>query len=82
MPHSRRKLAKTLSGQALFAAKLLAGEMPQDIEEAFKDTGLSLFPKKLTDLLTDCSCPDRSSPCKHIAFVAPEADRLDSTTAQ
>ena len=42
-----KKLAKTLSGQALFAAKLLAGEMPEDIEKAFTDTGLSLFPEKL-----------------------------------
>lgn len=64
-----RKLAKTLSGQALFAAKLLAGEMPQDIEEAFTGAGLSLFPEKLRDLVTDCSCPDWSNPCKHIAAV-------------
>ncbi len=50
-----RKLVKALSGQALFAAKLLRGEMPQDIEEAFKQTPvgnrghtrLSLFPEKL-----------------------------------
>jgi uncharacterized Zn finger protein len=64
-----KKLAKTLSGQALFAAKLLAGEMPQDIEDAFKEAGLSLFPERLRDLVTDCSCPDWSNPCKHIAAV-------------
>ena len=64
-----KKLAKTLSGQALFAAKLLAGEMPQDIEKAFTDAGLSLFPEKLKDLVTECSCPDWSNPCKHIAAV-------------
>ncbi|MCK4660452.1 MAG: SWIM zinc finger family protein [Phycisphaerae bacterium] len=64
-----KKLAKALSGQALFVAKLLAGEMPQDIEEAFTDAGLSLFPEKLKDLKTDCSCPDWSNPCKHIAAV-------------
>src|SRR5262245_36563358 len=43
------KLTDTLAGQALFAAKLLAGEMPQDIEEPFQDAGLSLFPEKLGD---------------------------------
>jgi len=64
-----RKLAKTLSTQAIFAAKLLAGEMPQEIEGAFKDAGLSLFPSKLRDLETECSCPDYSNPCKHIAAV-------------
>jgi uncharacterized Zn finger protein len=64
-----RKSAKALSQQALFAAKLLAGEMPQDIEQAFKDVDLSLFPGKLKDLETNCSCPDWSNPCKHIAAV-------------
>jgi len=64
-----KKLAKNLAGQAIFAAKLLAGEMPQDIEKAFEDVGLSLFPDKLKDLQTDCSCPDWSNPCKHIAAV-------------
>ncbi|MBI2924570.1 MAG: SWIM zinc finger family protein [Verrucomicrobia bacterium] len=63
------KLGKALSRQAIFAAKLLAGEMPQDIEQAFADAGLSLFPQKLDDLDTDCSCPDWSNPCKHIAAV-------------
>jgi uncharacterized Zn finger protein len=63
------KLGRALSQQALFAAKLLAGEMPQDIETAFTNASLSLFPDKLDDLQTDCSCPDWSNPCKHIAAV-------------
>lgn len=62
-----RKLAKALSHQAIFLAKLLAGQMPEDIEKAFKGAGLSLFPERLRDLKTDCSCPDWSNPCKHIA---------------
>ena len=64
-----QKLAKALSREAIFSAKLLAGEMPQDIEKAFKETGLSLFPEKLKDLKTACSCPGWSNPCKHIAAV-------------
>lgn len=64
-----QKLATVLSQQAIFTAKLLAGEMPQDIEQAFKGAGLSLFPAKLKDLETECSCPDWSNPCKHIAAV-------------
>ena len=63
------KLIEALSGQALYSAKLLAGEMPQDIEEHFKKAKLSLFPEKLGDLTTACSCPDSSNPCKHIAAV-------------
>jgi uncharacterized Zn finger protein len=64
-----KKLARALSGEAIFAAKLLAGEMPQEIEQVFTRSGLSLFPANLRDLETDCSCPDWSNPCKHIAAV-------------
>jgi uncharacterized Zn finger protein len=61
------KVLDALSRQALFAAKLLAGEMPQDIEPMFQEVGLTLFPSKRADLMTSCSCPDSSNPCKHIA---------------
>jgi uncharacterized Zn finger protein len=64
-----QQLAAVLSRQVIFTAKLLDGEMPQDIEQAFKDAGLSLFPTQLEDLQTECSCPDWSNPCKHIAAV-------------
>jgi uncharacterized Zn finger protein len=74
-----QKLVKVLSRQAIFSAKLLMGEMPLDIEKVFKEAALSLFPDKLKDLKTDCSCPDWSNPCKHIAAVyyllAEEFDR-------
>ncbi len=53
--------------------------MPEDIEESFEGAKLSLFPHKLKDLETDCSCPDWSNPCKHTAAVfyllAEEFDR-------
>ena len=58
-----------MAGQAVFAAKLLAGEMPQNIEEAFGVAGASLFPRAVHELQTDCSCPDWANPCKHIAAV-------------
>ena len=62
-------LAEKLALKPIFAAKLLSGEMPEDIDSAFKEIGLSLFPETLDDLETDCSCPDWSNPCKHIAAV-------------
>jgi len=68
-PGGWQKLAKVLSCQAVFLAKLLAGEMPQEIEKVFGSAGLSLFPQRLKDLETNCSCPDWSNPCKHIAAV-------------
>jgi uncharacterized Zn finger protein len=63
------KIEKVLAGKPIYAARLLAGEMPHDIEEAFVQAGLPLFPAASRDLETDCSCPDWSNPCKHIAAV-------------
>jgi len=61
------KVIDALAEQAIFSAQLLAGEMPQEIEQAFEKAKVSLFPSKRGDLATDCSCPDYSNPCKHIA---------------
>lgn len=63
------QVIEAMAAQAIFAAKLLAGEMPTDIEEAFESVNLSLFPTRVKDLVTDCSCPDWANPCKHIAAV-------------
>ena len=63
------RVTEAMASQAIFAAKLLAGEMPTDIEEAFDAVNVSLFPTAETDLDTDCSCPDWANPCKHIAAV-------------
>lgn len=58
---------RELAGNAWYLAKLLAGEMPEDIEDVFERIGLSLFPAKASDLSLDCSCPDWEVPCKHLA---------------
>ena len=58
-----------LADQAIFTAQLLAGEMPDEIEEVFAAAGVSLFPKSRSQLRTDCSCPDWANPCKHVAAV-------------
>jgi len=67
--HEWEKAIDAMATKAVFAAKLLSGEMPQDIEEAFSDARAALFPKNKEELETDCSCPDWSNPCKHIAAV-------------
>ncbi|MER6992877.1 SWIM zinc finger family protein [Saccharopolyspora hirsuta] len=61
------QVERALAGQALYAAKLLAGEMPTDVEEVFADLGLELFPTTMRELTMDCSCPDWEIPCKHLA---------------
>ena len=63
------RLTSTFFERPVIAAKLLAGQMPADIENIFEEIGLSLFPKTESDLTTDCDCPDWSNPCKHIAAV-------------
>lgn len=76
--HDWEQVLDAMASQAIFAARLLAGEMPTDIEDAFRAVHLSLFPTRGSDLVTDCSCPDWANPCKHIAAVYYIlADRFD-----
>jgi len=63
------KVTDAMTSKAIFVAKLLAGEMPQNIEEAFAQVRVSLFPQAKMELITSCSCPDWANPCKHIAAV-------------
>jgi len=72
------EIASAMAAQAVFASKLLAGEMPVNVEEAFSRSSTTLFPTK-REIKMDCSCPDDANPCKHIAAVyyilAEEFDR-------
>lgn len=63
------QVIEALAADAWFAAKLLAGEMPPDIEEVFTAAGIALFPASMRELSLDCSCPDWGVPCKHLAAV-------------
>lgn len=70
-PLSERDWEKVLTALAerpYFVAQLLAGEMPQEIEEAFQAVRLDLFPAK-RELKQSCNCPDSASVCKHLAAV-------------
>jgi uncharacterized Zn finger protein len=64
-----REAEARLASQALFRARLLAGEMPAEIEQVFADCGSPLFPEPSRDLTMSCNCPDWSVPCKHLAAV-------------
>jgi uncharacterized Zn finger protein len=71
-----RQVEDQLAARALYRAKLLAGEMPAEIEEVFADCGTPLFPRSARDLKMSCSCPDWEVPCKHLAatcYVLAEA---------
>jgi uncharacterized Zn finger protein len=61
------QVEQALAENAWYTAKLLSGEMPDDIEDVFAGLGLSLFPATARELTLDCSCPDHAVPCKHLA---------------
>jgi len=88
------KIIKRISVHAGWMSKLLLGQMPDDIEDAFinfeknfkgncegglkgkvkednfkKDFKENFLPGAKKDLITNCSCPDWSNPCKHVAGV-------------
>jgi len=60
---------ESLSQKALLRATLILGEMPKQIEQAFVNNGLNLFPYSLSDIISECSCPDKANPCKHIGAL-------------
>ena len=45
-----------LGEQALYAAQLLAGDMPPEIETVFQDAGIALLPASLHELQHTCDC--------------------------
>lgn len=63
------RVVDAMASQALYAAQLLNGEMPLEIEDVFTAAGVSLFPSVTEDLISECSCPDWSDFCKHRAAV-------------
>src|SRR5690348_4149148 len=75
----RGKLGIALADDLALVARLIGGELPPAVEKCFANAGAPLFPDRAEDLITWCSCPDSSNPCKHIAAVyyllAEEFDR-------
>ncbi len=56
--------------QAVYAAKLLAGELPPNIEDVFASQKLRLFPDS-GELKSTCNCRDTIKPwCKHACCLA------------
>ncbi|WP_025617153.1 SWIM zinc finger family protein [Salinispora cortesiana] len=61
------RVEEELAAQAFFSARLLAGDLPAELEELFVAAGAPLFPAGLAELGQWCSCPDGAVPCKHLA---------------
>ncbi len=71
-PPQWKKVVEMLGHRASFTASLLAGELPETISQVFEQCGLSLFPKRVREFKSSCTCPHHSKPCDHIAatFIA------------
>nr|WP_244235805.1 SWIM zinc finger family protein [Micromonospora inaquosa] len=61
------RIEDELAGQAFFSARLLAGDLPDELEELFVAAGAPLFPAAVDELTQRCNCPDFAVPCKHLA---------------
>lgn len=59
-------LLDAIARRPLFSARLLAGELPADLETVFADQGLSLLPER--GVTTSCTCFSEAS-CAHVAAV-------------
>jgi uncharacterized Zn finger protein len=61
-----RRIERALAAEAIHAARLLAGDLPEDLDSLLAGYGLSLFPGELTDIALECSCPAWHKPCAHL----------------
>jgi uncharacterized Zn finger protein len=62
------RVVQEMAREAVFAAKLLVGEMPASIGEPFSVCGASLLPAKPAELKVECTCGEKL-PCKHVVAV-------------
>ncbi|MEO6324796.1 MAG: hypothetical protein ABIT01_08685 [Thermoanaerobaculia bacterium] len=60
---------QTMAGKASFAASLLSGTIPHDIDAAFTGTGRTLLPESPDELKMSCDCSDEATLCEHRAAV-------------
>lgn len=73
-PAARERIVSALRDEPMDVARLLADDLPSEVERLFEDAGYDLFPGgKLGpgryDMTSACSCPDYANPCKHAASV-------------
>lgn len=65
-----QRVVDALGSQALFAAQLLAGDLPPDLDRTVAAVGVQLLPMRLDEIEHDCSCQvDRRKICDHVMAV-------------
>ena len=68
------RIVAAIRREPMLVARLLADDLPTEIDLIFRAEGYDLFPGgKLGpgkyDMTTACSCPDYANPCKHTSAV-------------
>lgn len=71
---ARERIVAAMRDEPIIVARLLADDLPTEVEMAFRTEGLELFPgSKLGpgkyDMTCSCTCPDYANPCKHTSAV-------------
>ena len=70
---AHERIVNSLRSEPMLVARLLADDLPTEVESVFRAAGCDLFPGgKLSpaagrryDVITACTCPDYANPCKH-----------------
>jgi uncharacterized Zn finger protein len=63
------RIISLMGRRAIYAAQLMNGEMPEDIDTVFQAAGVSLFPTSMHDLGASCTCSEWPSACRHVIAV-------------
>jgi uncharacterized Zn finger protein len=63
------RVVGALARQAIYTAKLLAGDLPAEVVHLCDSAEAPLFPGHPDDISMRCTCPDWAVPCKHVAAV-------------
>lgn len=79
---ARSRIVSAIASEPMLAARIMADDLPTEVEGFFRAEGLDLFPggrlpddpadapgRRRYDVTTSCSCPDYANPCKHASAV-------------
>jgi len=68
-PESLELVISRFKERSVFAAELLAGRLPHEVEEVFREAGIRIFPNELRIRTFKCTCPSSDTICEHIIAV-------------
>ncbi len=78
-PEQWEQIIAAMVDQAKYAAMLLAGELPTNIEDLLDPLGIQLFPSSADEIHPSCTCVSKSAWCRHAGCAAYIlGDRLDA----